>query len=829
MFNLTKPNPIAGTLWGGCKMKHLPILLAVVLLPGSLVHASTPEKGDTTYKVAEQIPIKAYAFNLENVRLLDGPFKDAMGLGAQYITDLEPDRLLSRFREYAGLKPKGKIYGGWESRGISGHTLGHYLSACALMYAASGEKFYLDRANYIVDELALCQKANGNGYVGGIPRGKELFAEVAAGDIKTANFGLNGGWVPWYTMHKLYAGLVDAYRYCGNEKAKTVLIGLTDWACDLAKDLSDKQFQTMLTCEYGGMNDTLADVYALTGEKKYLALATRFNDQRILGPFLQGNDRLQGVHANTQIPKVVGAARQYELTGKEDYRKIVDFFWETVTKQQSFVNGGSGDAERFVTKGELWKHLGPLASETCGTYNMLKLTRHLFAWTAQGRYADYYERALYNHILVTQEPKKGMLLYFCSLKPGHFHTYSKPYDSFWCCTGSGLENHVKYGDSIFFHDDKSLYVNLFIASELTWKTKGLTVRQETLFPNEPKTRLVVSCEKRLPFAMKIRHPYWVAGPLHVTVNGKKVDAKSQPGGYLTIDRSWDNGDVVDVALPMKLRLVPMENSPSKVAIMYGPIVLAGELGREGMMPGMQYSAGQVALEHFPTPDVPVLLTNNKPVDQWVKKVPGKALRFKTAGVGRPEDVSLVPIYKAHHQRFTVYWDLFTEKQWEKVKDGYEERRRKKRELDASTVDVVTPDMQPERDHNFQGKSSRAGRHAGRAWRHVSPGGWFSYDMKVVADEPQALRVTYWGGDGGDKSRTFDIKVDGYTIATQTLKKEKPGEFFDVTYKIPEKFTKNKKKITVRFEPHAGNMGGGMYESRVVRSKKPTSRPATTQD
>jgi len=800
-------------------MKKLLILLEAVILlvlTGPLARGSVPEQSEAKCQVAPKVPIKAHAFSLHDVRLLDGPFKKAMGLGGQYILDLEPDRLLSRFREYAGLKPKGKIYGGWESRGVSGHTLGHYLSACAMMYAASGDERFLDRVNYIVDELALCQKAHRNGYVSGIPEGKRIFAEVAAGDIKPANFGLNGGWVPWYTMHKLYAGLVDAYRYCDNEKAKTVVIELSDWATGATKDLSDEQFQTMLKCEYGGMNDTLAEVYAITGKQEYLDLAGRFNDSLVLDPLLRREDRLEGVHANTQVPKIIGAARQYELTGNEDLRKVAEFFWEVVAQHRSYVNGGNGDAERFQRRGELWKHLSPVASETCGTYNMLKLTRHLFAWTADGRYADYYERALYNHILATQDPKKGMLMYFCSLKPGHFHTYSSPYDSFWCCTGSGLENHVKYGDSIYFHDDASLYVNLFIASELTWKAKGLKLRQQTRLPDEPKTRLVLSCENPVRLALKIRQPYWVTSALKVAVNGQKVDADSQPAGYLTIDRSWADGDVVDVALPMSLRLKPMENCPTKVAMMYGPIVLAGQLGREGFVDDMPYSAYHLAYANMPTPDVPVLLTNDKPVAEWVERVPGKKLQFKTVGVGRPDDVSLIPFYQAHHQRFTVYWDLFTEQQWNVKKVAYEARRRKKRELEARTIDVVTPDMQPERDHAFQGEKSMTGRFHGRRWRHAYPGGWFSYEMKIATDRPVGLMVTYWGSD--TNNRTFDILIDGHKVATQTLDKEKPGEFFHVTYPIPEELTKDKEKMTVRFQSHPGKMAGGVYECRIVKSK-----------
>ncbi|NQU24505.1 MAG: glycoside hydrolase family 127 protein, partial [Candidatus Nealsonbacteria bacterium] len=452
----------------------------------------------------------------------------------------------------------------------------------------------------------------------------------------------------------------------------------------------------------------------------------------------------------------------------------------------------------------------------------LKLTRHLFAWTADRRYADYYERALYNHILASQDPKKGMTIYFCSLKPGHFHTYGTPYDSFWCCTGSGLENHVKYGDSIYFHDDASLYVNLFIASELTWKAKELKVRQETRFPDEPKTRLVVSCEKQTRLALKIRHPYWAASALEVTVNGEKFDADSKPSGYFTIDRSWNDGDVVDVTLPMSLRIEPMANSPKKVAIMYGPLVLAGQLGRDGFTENMPYSGNQKAYANLPTPDVPVLITDDKPVAEWVQRVPGKSLQFKTVGVGRPNDVSLIPFHEAHHQRFTVYWDLFTEEDWKQKEAEYKAEQQRLKALQARTVDSVVPEMQPERDHNYQGDKSSAGMFNGRHWRHAYPGGWFSYDLKIAADRPIDLLVTYWGSDVG---RTFDVQIDGRKIATQTLNKQKPGEFYDVTYPIPEDLAKNKDKITVRFQAPDNSMAGGVFACRIVKRESEPSGAA----
>jgi DUF1680 family protein len=784
-------------------MKILLTTLTVALLIGPLACTPAPKQSETKFTVAPKVPIKAHAFSLTDVRLLDGPFKDAMDLDAKYLMELKPDRLLSRVREYAGLKPKDEVYGGWEKLGLSGHILGHYMSACSMMYAASGDKRFADRVNYIVDELELCQKANGNGYIGGVTDAKRIFTEVADGKIEASKFGLNGGWVPWYNIHKLYAGLVDAYRYCNSDKAKTVVVAMTDWADRITSKLSDAQMQKMFDCEIGGMNEALADVYAITGKPEHLKLALRFNHKFVIDPLARREDRLEGLHANTQVPKIVGIARQYELTASPPLRTAAEYFWKEVTTHRSYVNGGNSDREHFHRKGELWKRLTPSTAETCNTYNMLRLTRRLFAWTSEMQYADYYERALYNHILASQEPKKGGTIYFCSLKPGHFHTYRSQDDSFWCCTGSGLENHVKYGNSIYFHDDKSLTVNLFIASELNWESKGLKVVQQTKFPYEPKTRFVFECEKPVQTALKIRHPYWAGDGFKVTVNGKKIVAVSKPGDYLTIDRSWANGDAVDVALPMSLRLEPMANRPSKAAIMYGPILLAGQLGREGFIGEMPYAT----LEHrpyhgTPTPIVPDLVTGGKPIDQWLKPIPNRPLEFKTVGVGRPTDVSLIPFYKAHHQRYTVYWDLMTDKAWKAQDARRKNAQQQLVDLQARTIDAT---KEPEKDHNFKRSDSKTDQ-------------WFSYDMKIAPDKPVDLVVTYRGGYSGQS--TFDIQIQGRPIAAQTFKWSKTPESFDVTYSIPQDLTEKKKMVTVRFQARKGETTPKVVGCLTARRKTP---------
>ncbi|HEU4931863.1 MAG TPA: glycoside hydrolase family 127 protein, partial [Pyrinomonadaceae bacterium] len=467
----------------------------------------------------DRVQREAEEFRLEDVRLLDGPFKHAMLKDAEYLLRLDPDRLLSGFRKEAGLKSKAETYGGWESMTIAGHSLGHYLSACALMFAATGDTRFRERVNYMVAELDECQRANGNGYVAAIPNGKKIFQEVSAGDIRVKPFDLNGGWVPWYTLHKLFAGLLDAHRYLPSKQALGIAVKLADWADTTVAKLTEEQFQRMLGCEHGGMNEVLAELYGRTGNEKYLQLSRRFHHKAVLEPLASREDRLQGLHANTQIPKLIGLARRYELTLDAGDKTAAEFFWQRVVHHHSYVNGGNSDGERFGPPDKLSDRLSPNTSETCNTYNMLKLTRHLFEWNASAEYADYYERALYNHILASQDPNDGMVCYYVPMKAGSKKLYSKPFDDFWCCVGTGMENHAKYGEAIYFHNHDTLWVNLFSPSELNWREKGLSLRQETLYPEGDKVNFTVKAQRPTNFSMRLRYPGW-ANNVSVAVNGR---------------------------------------------------------------------------------------------------------------------------------------------------------------------------------------------------------------------------------------------------------------------------------------------------------------------
>ena len=457
-------------------------------------------------------------FPLSQMRLLDGPFKRSEALNLAYVHALEVDRLLAPFRTDAGLTPKAEPYPNWESTGLQGHTAGHYLTALAQAWASTGDAEAKRRLDVMVSELAECQRANGNGYVGAVPKSRELWAGVAAGTLKVERFGLNDAWVPWYNLHKLFAGLRDAYLIGGNAQAREVLVALADWCATLVSKLSDDQVQQMLGAEHGGMNEVLADVFALTGDRKYLDLAQRFSHRALLEPLTRRDDPLTGLHANTQIPKVVGYGRIAELGGDPAGREAAAFFWDTVVNRRTVAFGGNSVREHFNAADDFAPMLesreGP---ETCNTYNMLRLTELLFRGKPLAEYADYYERSLFNHILSTQHPEHGGYVYFTPIRPRHYRVYSQPKECFWCCVGTGMENHGKYGQFIYAHRGDELFVNLFVASELKWPERGLTLRQETTFPDEPRTRLRLTLAQPRQFAVHVRHPAWVAeGAFRVT-------------------------------------------------------------------------------------------------------------------------------------------------------------------------------------------------------------------------------------------------------------------------------------------------------------------------
>jgi uncharacterized protein len=593
----------------------------------------------------EVISFRVLPFSLTEVKLLDGPFLKATELDEKILLNYEPDRLLSRFYSEAGLSPKADHYMGWENESLAGHSLGHYLSACSMMYQTTGNKLFLDRVNYIVRELKIVQDENGNGYLGAFPKGKKIFEEeVAKGNIRASGFDLNGIWSPFYTEHKLMAGLRDAYNLCGNSDALEIEKKFAGWVGMIVSPLNDEQVQKMLRCEHGGISETLADLFADTNDKKYLRISELFYHKAFLDSLKDNKDILPGKHCNTNIPKLIALSRLYELTGDQSDRRAAEFFWNTVVDHHSYVTGGNGNKEYFGQEDKFHDRLGQETTETCNVYNMLKLSEHLFSWEASARVADFYERALFNHILSSQNPETGNVTYNLSLGMGGYKEFQDPF-AFTCCIGTGMENHAKYAGNIFYHNDNELYIFQFIASRLTWKEKGIILTQITTFPEEQGSEFEFSCKKPVKLTLQIRCPLWAEKGIDIKVNGKTWTTVNRPGSYTPVERTWISGDKVDVHFPFSLRLEPMPDDSSRIAVMYGPLLLAGDLG-------------PVSDTIIKDPDyVPVMMTEKRDPSTWIKPVNGKPNTFITVNTGKPRDIELRPFYKIYNRRYSVYWDL----------------------------------------------------------------------------------------------------------------------------------------------------------------------------
>jgi len=783
------------------KTKILLVMIAGLMIV-SCQPAEEPEANKVNTGGPEVIEFRALPFGLDEVTLLDGPFKHALELNITSLLSYEPDRLLAKFRKQAGLEPKAEHYHGWEDDTLAGHSLGHHLSACSLMYKTTSDPRFLERVNYIVDELSACQEADGDGYIGAFPDGKRIFEEeIAKGDILSKKFNLNGIWAPFYTQHKILSGLNDAYHLCGNQKALEIQKKFADWLEGVVMGLDDDQVQEMLVCEHGGMNEALANLYADTQDERYLRMSRLFYHKAILEPLAEGEDILPGQHGNTQIPKLIGLARLYELTAKEKDRKTAEFFWDRVANHHSYVTGGHGNHEYFGEPDKLRDRLSQGTTETCNVYNMLKLSRHLFMWDAEAPVSDFYERALFNHILSSQHPESGRVIYNLSLEMGGYKVYQDPY-WFTCCVGTGMENHSKYSRNIYFHNDKELFLFQYIASDLDWKEKGLKVRQMTEYPDEPKTTLEFICEKPVTLILQVRYPYWAEKGIEIDVNGKKQRVNGEPGSFVPLHREWKNGDRIEIRIPFTLRLEAMPDDANRAAVMYGPLVMAGDLGP------VDDPEAEDSLY------VPVFMTQDRNPANWTEPVPDQENTFKTKDVGRPRDVELKPFYKTHERRYSIYWDLMTEEAWKERQDTYQQDRERRKMLEKMTVDFVQPgDRKVEMEHNFKGERTNAGVFQRRRYREAREG-WFSYDLKVFKGQPMALAVDYWGGYPG--SKTFDILVDGQGIATENISNKKDGYFINVVYDIPDELTFEKEKVTVTFKAHPGNAAGPVFEIRVIK-------------
>ena len=765
-------------------------------------------------------------FPLGDITLLDGPLKHARDLNVQVLLKYDCDRMLAPYRKEAGLQPRKPSYPNWD--GLDGHVGGHYLSALAIN-AATGNEECRKRMEYMISELQLVLDANNqrpeawcHNYIGGVPNSAKMWTAFSKGD-----FGpYFGTWAPFYNIHKMYAGLRDAWLYCGNEQAKNLFLKFCDWAVDITRDLNDEQMEKMLGNEHGGMNEVLADAYAITGEQKYLDCARRFSHRMLLVPLENGKDCLDNMHANTQIPKVIGYQRIAELAHDVQYHNASEYFWEIVTRQRSLALGGNSRREHFPTKETCIDYINDIdGPESCNTYNMLKLTEDLNRVKPDGMYGDFYETAMFNHILSAQHPQHGGYVYFTPARPRHYRNYSAPNEAMWCCVGTGMEDHGKYGQFVWTHEkgvkaeDDALYVNLFVASELNWKDRKMVIRQQTAFPYAESSVVEVAKGKGT-FILKVRKPSWCE---NFTVKGVGFDADSyEENGFVCMKRKWKKGDQVKISMPMHAYIKPMINVPQYVAIMYGPILLGMKTGTEDMR-GLiaddsrfgQYAGGKkLALD-----EAPILLPKHlDDIAKNLKPVPGKPLHFKLATrMENAIDGELQPFFEIHDSRYMMYWLALGENDYKTYMQKLADEEKARQALEARTVDKVNPgEQQPETDHNMEADVTERGNTEGVFFRDARDGHFFSYLMQTKGETNLSLQLKFWGQDEWRTSE-FDIYVnDKLLCSVNNSHRWRTTQFKTVDYAIPSEFVKGKKEIRVKFVAHKGKQVGQIYGVRLVK-------------
>ncbi|PXV65833.1 hypothetical protein CLV62_1066 [Dysgonomonas alginatilytica] len=759
-------------------------------------------------------------FKLQDIRLLESPFKHAQELDKEYLLALDADRLLAPFLREAGLIPKAESYTNWENTGLDGHIGGHYISALSMMYASTGDLLIKQRLDYMIDELKHCQDKNGDGYIGGVPGGKAIWEEVAAGNIRAASFSLNDKWVPLYNIHKTYAGLRDAYLYADNNMAKDMLIKMTDWAVDLVSGLSEEQIQDMLRSEHGGLNETFADAAAITGNGDYLKLAHQFSHRQILDFLLQHEDKLTGMHANTQIPKVLGFKRIADLENNESWSEAARFFWQTVVEKRSVSIGGNSVSEHFNSTSDFSKMVKSIEGpETCNTYNMLRLTKMLYGTSKDEKYVDYYERALYNHILSTQNPVQGGFVYFTQMRPAHYRVYSQPQTSFWCCVGSGLENHAKYGEMIYAHTENELFVNLFIPSRLDWKAMNTEIIQQNKFPDEDETHLTVNPDKDKIFTLQLRYPEWVEkGALKISINGKDYPLSQEPATYIAIKRKWKKGDKVTMKMPMHIKLEQLPDKSNYYSILYGPIVLAAKAGTEDMegLFADDSRGGHIAHgKQIPIKDMPIIVSEPNKIESLIKPVEGKSLTFHLSGLYPDkygDGMELIPFFRLHESRYILYWAQATTDEVKNMQKRIEQEEEVRIKLDAITVDkVVCGEQQPESDHFIQSDHSNNGFVDDIHWREAK--GWFSYRLQNTNRNSKELYISYFNSD---PNRSCTIYINGIKLTTLDLDGKGGDSLFSTVYPIPES-EQGKDILEVKFVASPDKMTMKLAETRLLKN------------
>ena len=805
---------------------------AVALDPGSALGGTPPRAPSANERViARPVP-------LSKVRLTGGPLKHAQEADMKYLLELEPDRMMAFYRTRAGLTAKATPYGGWDGpgRNLTGHVAGHYLSGVSLMYVATGDTRFKQRADYLVRELTEVQKKNGDGYLSALEGGREAFGRLSRGEIKSAAFDLNGLWSPWYTLHKTFAGLRDAYRHTGNRGALEVETRFAEWAAKVLAPLDDAQVARMLNTEHGGMNEVLADLAVDTGDQRWMALSRRFEHHAFTDALARYRDNLPGKHVNCQIPKLIGSAARYEYTG--DARDLVtaSFFWDRVAQHHSYATGGQGLDEYFGYPDRLSHRVDGRACESCCVYNMLKLTRRLFSMRPDAFYADYHERMLFNHALASFDPDAVRMSYMVPVGRSEQQEYQSMLEDFTCCMGTGMENHALHADGIYYESPETVWVNLFVPSTAELRN-GIRLTMESTFPDGDRATLRLTGHAARPFALAVRRPGWAGDRFAIQVNGERVDVPTlasmrvggaggrdlgldegqlSPSSYVTLERTWKAGDTIDLTIPKSLRLEPTDD-PSVAAVMWGPLVLAGDLGprREREERGTT-----------PRPTPVALVAAERPIEQWVTPTGEREGNFRALKVGRPlstpnelpSDVPLAPFYRTQERTYSVYFDVLTAQQFDARVAALAADAERQRRLELATVALIQPgDAAQEQKANYH--SEPAERPITRTNNRTGRGGpgAFWLDVPVESGVDQSLVITYHNDLGLPVLTSFDVQVDGSLLGHYVPNRTATG-FWSETYVLPPALVAGKSKVTVRFQAVPDSRIAPVYELRVVRAK-----------
>ena len=805
--------------------------------------SSTADARDAAVSSLERTLIRARPVPLGRVRITGGPVKHAQDLDAAYLLSLDPDRMMAYYRMRAGLKPKAEPYAGWDGDGhnLTGHIAGHHLSAVSLMYQATGDPRFKTRADYIVSEMKEVQDKNGGGYLVAISNGREAFGALSKGEIRAQAFDLNGMWSPWYTLHKTFAGLRDAYRHAGNKTALDVETKFAAWAEGVIAPLSDEQVQHMLNTEQGGILEVMADLYADTGDKRWLALSYRFEHRAFTDALKRGEDNLNGKHGNCQIPKLVGAGARYGYTADAGDLIAASFFWDTVVRHHTFASGGHGLEEYFGPADVLAAIVDGRTCESCNVYNMLKLTRRLFSFHPDAFFADFQERATFNHVLSSIDLNDGRMSYMVPVGRNEQQEYQNMLRSFTCCVGTGMENHALYGDGLYYEasggpSGDRIWVNLFIPSTAQFALGDVKLAMETSFPDGDEATIHLTMPAPKTFTLAVRRPAWAGDGFRIAVNGQDVPQPPlaslaagaaggrpvptrtelpQPASYVEIARTWKSGDTVTLAIPKSLALQPTLDDPTVTAVMWGPLALAGDLGARRDGPP---AAGSPAVV------VPTLVAGSRPPAEWI--APGaKPGDFQVKAVARdvdrpenaPADWPLAPFYRTFDRRYSLYFDVVTLGEFDKRAKANADARAHQAELEAATVAFVEPGRaQTEKDVNYQSEPAQRRPEFVRGRSARSGPGWFSYDLAADPSSSLALVVTYLNPNGqAPANGDFQIIVDGNAVGRFAANPGAKG-FWDAVYPIPAALVAGKKKITIRFEASVNSRIAPVFGIRVIK-------------